>query len=98
MFSVGEWPEKLKTSEGIGIKSGRRLIVLVTAAGQKTNAGVCYEQESGTNLPDGGFLQQVARRDGNVEKILLRDGKRGITRRWDCSGEFKFTTLGNAYY
>ncbi len=70
----------------------------MTAAGQKTNAGVYYEQRSGTNLPDGVFLQQVARRDGNVETILLRDGKRGITRRWDASGVFKFTALGNAFY
>ena len=51
------------------------------------------------DLPAGGFLQQVARRDGNVETIQLRDGKRGITRRWDAgSAEFKLTALGKRYY
>jgi hypothetical protein len=98
LFAAGQRPDKLKTSEGIGILNGRRPIVLVTALGVKTNAGVYYEQKSETNLPDGGFLQQTARRDGNVETILLRDGKRGITRRFDASGGFKFTPLGTAYY
>ena len=97
LFAAGQQPVKLKTSEGIGILNGRRPIVLVTAAGVKTNAGTYYEQKSETNLPDGGFLQQDARRDGNVETILLRDGRRGITRRFDASG-FKFTPLGTAYY
>ena len=97
LFAAGQQPVKLKTSEGIGILNGRRPIVLVTAAGVKTNAGIYYEQKSETNLPDGGFLQQDARRDGNVETILLRDGRRGITRRFDASG-FKFTPLGTAYY
>ena len=77
LFAAGQQPVKLKTSEGIGILNGRRPIVLVTAAGVKTNAGTYYEQKSETNLPDGGFLQQDARRDGNVETILLRDGRRG---------------------
>ncbi len=71
---------------------------MVTALGQKTSAGTYYEQRSETNLPDGGFLQQTARRDGNVETILLRDGGRGITRRWNASGTITFTPLGNAFY
>ena len=97
LFAAGQRPDKLKTSEGIGILNGRRPIVLVTVLGVKTNAGVYYEQKSETNLPDG-FLQQTARRDGNVETILLRDGKRGITRRFDASGGFKYTPLETAYY
>ena len=95
LFAAGQQPEKLKTSEGIGILNGRRPIVLVTAAGVKTKAGIYYEQKSATNLPEGGFLQQTAHRDGNVETILLRDGRRGITRRWD-SGIPKFTPRGLA--
>ena len=61
LIAAGEQAEKLKTTEGIGIKSGRRSITLVKTAGVKTTAGTYYEQKSGTNLPDGGFLQQTAR-------------------------------------
>ena len=64
-------------------------------AGKKTPAGSYYEQKTGTELPLGGFLQQAARREGNVESAQLRDGKRGITRRWDAgSSDWTFTALG----
>ena len=54
---------------------------------------------SGQVLPAGGFLQQAATRNGNIESIRLRDGSRGVTRRWDeGTGEYKFTRLGNTYY
>ncbi len=72
---------------------------MVNAAGARKIAGIYYEQKSGTNLPDGGFLQQTARRDGNMETIELRNGKRGTTRRWEAgAGEYKFTALGKRYY
>ena len=98
LFAEGQRVEKFKTTEGLGLKSGRRSIILVNAAGAKTPAGTYYEQKSGTDLPEGGFLQQAARRDGNVETIQLRDGRRGITRRWEAGGEYKFTQLGKKYY
>ena len=43
-------------------------------------------------------MEQVATRTGNVESIRLRDGARGVTRRWDeATGEYNFTRLGNQY-
>ena len=50
-------------------------------------------------MPAGGFMNQVAERTGNVESIRVRDGARGVTRRWDeATGEYSFTRLGNQYY
>lgn len=92
--------QKMKTTEGIGIRAGRssRTIALVDGRGNKTPAGRYWEQISKESLPEGGFLQQTASREGNTETIKLRDGGRGITRRWDTAGEWKFTALGKAYY
>ena len=100
LHALGRRPEKLKTSEAIGLRHGKSTIKLVGNDGQKTAAGRYWEQKAGVPpLPDGGFLQQTARREGNAETIELRDGKRAVTRRWDAgSGEFKFTALGKRYY
>ena len=57
LFSAGGRAGKLKTAKGIGIKSGKRSIVLLDSAGNKKPAGIYYEQKSGTDLPAGGFLQ-----------------------------------------
>ena len=95
LYDQGERPQKGKTTESIGLSTGKRNIVLVDNAGKKTPAGSYYEQKSGTELPLGGFLQQAAYREGNVETIQLRDGKRGITRRWDAgNNDWTFTALG----
>ncbi len=100
LHALGRRPEKLKTSEAIGLRSGRSTIKLIGNDGKKTPAGLYWEQKAGAPpLPDGGFLQQAARREGNTETIELRGGKRAVTRRWDPgSGEFKFTALGKKYY
>lgn len=95
----GAQPKKLKTTEAIGVQSGRRVVTLVDSSGEKTAAGLYWEQKSGTDLPAGGFLQQAAERNGNVETIRLRDGRKAVTRRWDAAtGEYKFTALGKKYY
>ena len=99
-FEAGQRPQKLKTSEAIALKSGRSTIKLIGHDGKKTPAGEYFEQKEGAPpLPDGGFLQQTARREGNTETIELRNGKRAITRRWNpASNEYKFTALGKQYY
>jgi hypothetical protein len=44
-------------------------------------------------------LQQQAVREGNVEFIRLRNGTKGVTRRWDeATGQYEFTRLGSMYY
>ncbi len=99
LYDKGERPQKNKTTESIGLNAGKRAIVLIDNAGKKTAAGNYWEQKSGTELPLGGFLQQTARREGNVEAIQLRDGRRGITRRWDVgNSDWSFTALGKKYY
>jgi hypothetical protein len=99
LHTEGARPEKMKTTEGIGLRSGRRMIALVDNMGNKTPAGRYWEQTAGEELPSGGFLQQTAVREGNVETIRLRDGRKGVTRRWNPgTGEYKFTALGKRYY
>ncbi len=95
LYDQGERPQKNKTTESIGLNTGKRSIVLVDNAGKKTPAGSYYEQKTGAELPLGGFLQQAARREVNVKTIQLRYGKRGITRRWDAgNNDWTFTALG----
>ena len=100
LIAQGHNPKKRKTSEAIGVRHGKSTISMVDNAGKKTPAGLYWEQKAGAPpIPDGGFLQQAARREGNIETIVLRDGRRGVTRRWDpASNEFKFTALGKKYY
>ncbi len=99
MITANVVPQRLKGSEGIALKQGRSIVKLVTDEGESTSAGDYWAAQSGQVLPAGGFLQQAATRDGNVESIRLRDGSRGVTRRWDeGTGEYKFTRLGNTYY
>ena len=81
LLSSGARPEKMKTTEGLGVRSGRRMIPLTDAAGNKTIAGIYWEQNTHEPLQEAGFLQQQVVREGNTETIKLRDGKRGVTRR-----------------
>ena len=69
LVKKGTQPEKMRTTEGLGLRHGRRLIPLLKPSGHKTEAGLFYEQESGQTLPEGGFLQQKAMRVGNTETI-----------------------------
>ena len=68
LFAAGFRPAKLRTTEGIGLREGlaRRAIILVDSAGKTTTASFYYEQKSGQDLQPGGFLQQVARREGTT--------------------------------
>ena len=37
-------------------------------------------------------MQQAAVREGNVEFIRLRDGSKGVTRKWDeATGQYTYT-------
>ncbi len=99
MITANVVPQRLKGSEGIALKQGRSIVKLVTDEGESTSAGDYWAAQAGQVLPAGGFLQQTATRDGNIESIRLRDGSRGVTRRFDeGTGEYKFTRLGNTYY
>ncbi len=92
-------PTRLKGSEAIALQEGRRRMNLVDDEGHSTRAGRYWAQQTGEELPPGGFLQQAATRIGNVETIRLRDGTRGEVRRWDeVSGEYHFTRLGSSYF
>ena len=99
MIAANIGPQRLKGSEGIALKSGRSVVKLVDDEGTSTKAGKYWSIKSGQALPEGGFMQQTVTREGNVESIRLRDGTRGVTRRWDeVSGDYKFTRLGTTYY
>jgi hypothetical protein len=72
---------------------------LVADDGTVTRQGRYWGQRTGEVLPAGGFMQQAAVREGNVEFIRLRDGTRGVTRKWDeATGQYSFTRLGSRYY
>jgi hypothetical protein len=99
LVAAGAVPQKLRNSEGISLVLGRRRISMVDSGGSVTPQGVYWQQSTGGQLPAGGFMQQVASRDGDVETIRLRNGRKATTRRWDAvKGEWKFTRLGNRYY
>jgi hypothetical protein len=83
LIAAGVTPSKLKGSEGISLVQGKSRIRLVSNDGAVTKQGRYWEQKTGELLPAGGFLQQKAERDGGVETIRLRDGSRGVTRRWN---------------
>ncbi len=99
MIAAGVNPARLKGSEAQGLKLGRSTIKLIGNDGQATQAGKYWTIASGQPLPVGGFMQQDAVREGNVETIKLADGRKGVTRKWDeATGVYKFTKLGNDYY
>ncbi len=99
MIAAGVSPARLKGSEAQALKLGRSTIKLVGNDGESTAAGKYWAIRSGTPLPAGGFMQQEAVREGNVEYIKLAGGRKGATRKWDeATGLFKFTKLGNEYY
>ena len=83
------------------LRKGKSFITLAKLDGSLTTAGRYYEQKSGKLLdPTSGYdLQQTPMREGNTEKVRLRNGKTVITRQWDSvSGEYKFTKQGNQFY
>jgi hypothetical protein len=99
MIAAGTTPQRLKGSEGIALKSGRSIVRLIDDEGLPTKAGSYWTIKSGSALPVGGFMQQTVTREGNVESIKMRDGTRGVTRRFnERKGEYTFTALGNSYY
>jgi hypothetical protein len=83
LIGAGVTPSKLRGSEGIALAQGKRRVCLVADDGAVTKQGRYWEQRTGEQLPAGGFLQQAAVREGNVEFIRLRDGSKGETRKWD---------------
>jgi hypothetical protein len=99
LIAAGATPARLKGSEGVSLVQGRCRVRLVNDAGEATRQGKYWEAKTGELLPAGGFLQQKAVREGNVEFIRLRDGSKAVTRRWnDAKGEYKYTPLGARYY
>jgi hypothetical protein len=99
LIAAGVTPDRLKGSEGIALVQGKRRIRLVTNSGDVTKQGRYWERKTGERLPTGGFMRQKAEREGGTESIRMRDGSRGITRRWnEVRGEWDFTRLGTSYY
>ena len=98
MIAAGVQPTK-QSSEGLALVQGRSRVLVVANDGSRTRAGQYWEQATGNALPAGGFMEQVAQREGYREYIKLSYGKRGLVRRFDeASGDYEFTKLGKAYY
>ena len=68
--------------------------------GQKTKADEYFETLGGEMPGGGGFNpSQAPQREGNTEYILMRDGKKRPTRRWDPGeSDWVFTALGKSFY
>jgi hypothetical protein len=95
LIAAGVTPSKLVGSEGLALTQGKRRFRLVSDDGAVTKQGRYWEQKTGERLPTASFLQQKAERDGGVETIRLREGSRGVTRRWnEARGDWDFTRLG----
>ena len=77
----------------------RKYVQLSKNDGEPTTAGLFWQELTGEQLPQSGYMTQAAVREGNVEYIKTRDGKRAITRRLNVqNGEWIFTQLGLRYY
>ncbi len=99
MIAQGINPARLKNSEAMALTRGHATIKLVGNDGRPTAAGNYWAASTGLPLPAGGFMQQTAIREGNVEYIKLANGRKGATRKWnEATGIYKFTPLGNNYY
>ena len=82
------------------LRKGKSFITLAKVDGNLTIAGRYYEQKTGKALDPSGYdLQQTPMREGNTERVKLRNGKTVITRQWDAvSGEYRFTKQGDQFY
>jgi hypothetical protein len=99
LIAAGATPSKLRGSEGISLVLGKRRVRMVSDSGEGTPQGRYWEQRTGGLLPAGGFMQQAAVRKGNVEFIRMRDGTKGVTRRWDeARGDYDYPRLGRKHY
>ena len=81
------------------LRIGNRFVHLSDQSGNPTVAGREFEARTGEQLPASGYQQQRPRREGNTETIVLRNGKRAVTRRWNA-GQDKliFTKAGTEFY
>jgi hypothetical protein len=95
---AGTQARKLKTTEAIGLTTGRKRIVLQDVYGGLTAAGKYWTEELKQTIPPFGFASQVPRREGNTETVKMRNGKSAITRRFTADGEFEFTAAGTRFY
>ena len=76
----------------------RSYVQLSKPDGTPTAAGLFWQELTNEVLPQSGVMGQTAVREGNVEYIRTKEGKRA-TRRLDlASGDWIFTKLGLKYY
>ena len=81
------------------LRNGNRFVHLSDESGNPTSAGHEFEQHTGEQLPASGYQQQRPRREGNTETIMLRNGKRAVSRRWDAAqNKWIFTKAGTEFY
>ena len=64
--ALGIEPSKLKSSDTIALVHGKTRIILVDQAGNATASGEFWSGHTNLELPQGGFMNQVARREGNT--------------------------------
>ena len=98
-FIDGGARPRFDANDALQMRIGRRIVRLSAPSGELTAAGHEYEARTGETLPASGFQNQKAVRKGNTETVKLRDGRRGITRKWNAAGNrWDFTKLGTRYY
>ena len=99
LYGLGKRAEMLRNGGTVMRGAGRSSVTLAKANGEKTRAGVYYEEYFGETLPNGALdLSQVPERVGNSEFINIRN-KRRVTRRGDpLAQDWRFTALGSIFY
>ena len=90
---------KRTASDALILREGARYRILVDANGQRTAAGLKYEELTEATLPAEGYdASQNPVRQGNVESIRVR-GKEKVVRRYDpASNDYRYTKLGRQFY
>ncbi len=103
-IAQGREPQRTPSDSVILRGDGRTHRVLVNAGGEITPTGTAYEAQTGVTLPRGEFdASQSAEREGNVETIVVRGGRRRVVRTFDPAadngaGKWRYTVLGRAFY
>ena len=99
MLTTNRKPTNTKSGAVI-LKDESKRHQLVDTSGSKTKIGAYWEQQTGQDLPVGGFDSgQTPFREGNTEFIYMRNGEQRAVRQYSpVDNEFKFTVLGKSFY
>ncbi len=97
--AAGIQPTQSKESGRLILRvPGKGYKALFDMGGELTSLGRAWEERTGNSLEAGGYdPTQMPARDGDVEYIKMRSGKKVKTRTWN-GVSFKYSQIGRSFY